>query len=308
MRTLTLSIIFLSFFSCSVTESLEIHKLRNDLTYVEIKKDIKPQKDRDSSSYGRVLISTIPKNSKIVFEIKDNQFIIKPYNIYTTAIQTYLIKESFGVSGIDGLKDKLEIPYTFAFQSQLNDLNMKMVKSDFSNPSVPVILPLKNNLHDSGFMIGCPIKLKQVKQILQPISIPFKIHLPSNDVKEQISTGINLSVGYSFKSIYKSYLPVMLGTDPTKLIGHNIRTFDFSITPIAGITVIDLTDKNTVPSISASKKVFGLSTGVMGVVGILNFDLGIGLGIDHGFGNDAKSWNYQTKPWLGFAVGFDIYK
>jgi hypothetical protein len=129
MRTLTLSIIFLSFFSCSVTESLEIHKLRNDLTYVEIKKDIKPQKDRDSSSYGRVLISTIPKNSKIVFEIKDNQFIIKPYNIYTTGIQTFLIKESFGVSGIDGLKDKLEVPYTFAFQSLLNDLNMRNCKN-----------------------------------------------------------------------------------------------------------------------------------------------------------------------------------
>jgi hypothetical protein len=46
----------------------------------------------------------------------------------------------------------------------------------------------------------------------------------------------------------------------------------------------------------------------MGVIGILNFDLGIGLGIDHGFGNEAKAWNYQTKPWLGFAVGFDIYK
>jgi hypothetical protein len=39
---------------------------------------------------------------------------------------------------------------------------------------------------------------------------------------------------------------------------------------------------------------------------IYNFNFGFFGGFDLGFGNSAKKWNFNNRPWIGFGIGYNI--
>ena len=55
-----------------------------------------------------------------------------------------------------------------------------------------------------------------------------------------------------------------------------------------------------------SNTIFGFSFGAAYLFNLSNFQIGLTGGVDLVGGDAATTWDYQKKPWISFAIGFDI--
>lgn len=160
---------------------------------------------------------------------------------------------------------------------------------------------LKNELSSSK------LKYMEISPVFQAISTPFKVRPSINDsIPYQVSKSINLGMSYGWKFTHKSYNNFYY-SDGTYL---NKQTNSISFVPAIffGPTTVDLKASNTDGKILNDRSVLGINTGFMFVVGVNRFNLGVSTGLDFGIGSDAKNWNYQSKPWIGFVIGIDFIK
>jgi len=141
---------------------------------------------------------------------------------------------------------------------------------------------------------------------MSAITIPFKYHFAfrENDqyIQPLFKAGVNVStfIGYRYGRVrYKNVKQSGISTSSWSfshgvLFGLNAQTMDSTTTSLSGIP---FTKERTLPT---------LSLGVGTTLNIRDFDLGFFIGLDAGLGTAATKWNYHSKPWIGFGLGYNI--
>jgi hypothetical protein len=127
-----------------------------------------------------------------------------------------------------------------------------------------------------------------------------------NTTSEEFSTSVNLSLfgGYSWGKTKFTH---------RKEIGNRIKTVKNTIGAFLGSSAVELKSINT--NITLAQQQVDLE-GTIGTVSIgIGFvkswnkiSIGIFSGIDKGVGRISKSWVYDGRPWIGFGVGYDLFK
>jgi hypothetical protein len=158
---------------------------------------------------------------------------------------------------------------------------------------------------------GETLRYVETMPVFQPITIPLKIRMPVHDtIRSNASAAFSVAVAYGYKSIHTRHSSIY-SCDGTKTY-LNTRTKKTVWTPgvFLGTTTVDLKPATTDKAIPKDKDrtAWALSTGVFGVVGINQVNVGLACGVDIPFGDTSEQWIYYGKPWLGVIVGLDLIK
>lgn len=98
-----------------------------------------------------------------------------------------------------------------------------------------------------------------------------------------------------------------------KKIGNRTNTLKATFGGFVGFSVVELGGLNTDIVLNQPQfereGTFGTASFGLGLVGSWNkVSLGIFYGVDKAIGNAADNWIYDGQPWLGFGIGYDIFK
>lgn len=160
-------------------------------------------------------------------------------------------------------------------------------------------------------------KLKNNEQIWVPfteftltsLTLPLKYRFRSKrrEVNEEFTTGINLNflIGASYGNSEFTH---------RKKVGNKTNTWKLTLGLLIGTGTVTLNNSNTS---SAGENAFaedetdikGLFTSGLGLTYAFNkINVGLFYGWDNSIGKNAKAWNYNGRPWLGFGVGYSLFK
>ncbi|MGD1957710.1 MAG: hypothetical protein ACFB2Y_02595 [Fulvivirga sp.] len=227
-------------------------------------------------------------------------------------------KISFKSSGLD--KDLKKLP---SAESKLDD------NPNSKNLYVYPVLGTKENndkvLNDADskfenhlikneskrIFLGETYAFKSKTDVLQAVSIPFKYRFARTGTRYRISTGVNVGIARGWKRSKTEYTPVFFRPDlakDAKIDNHILRTRSFTFAYFGGLTVVELNAANTDETVMSDRDVLGLTAGIMYVYSINKLNLGLALGSDIGLSDDAKDWDYQYVPWLGFVFSLEFIK
>lgn len=154
------------------------------------------------------------------------------------------------------------------------------------------------------------IKLKERSWNFSAITIPIKLRpkIKKGDIKidEEWSAALNLGFfgGYTHGKYRRRYEKPNLKTLPTLswTVGGFVNAGTASLDSLA-------TRTGRKPFKGSEKATIGVfSPGLGVVISVYNFDLGIFYGVDMGVGADSRNWNYNKRGWLGFGLGYNIFK
>lgn len=127
-----------------------------------------------------------------------------------------------------------------------------------------------------------------------------------NDNTEEFSSSINIAFfgGYSWGRSNFTH---------RKKIGNKTTTFKHTLGAFLGSSAIELSSINTNITLgqpqSDREGTFGaLSYGLGYVFSWNKISVGVFSGIDKGIGRVSESWIYDGDIWLGFGVGYDLFK
>ena len=141
-----------------------------------------------------------------------------------------------------------------------------------------------------------------------PLTIPFKLRFgyTKNNIaiKQEFSADLNLGVYAGYK----------LGKYRVRYEGTSLKDLSNVSVSVGGflnLSSISLDSASTsvgkVPFAKDDKATIGIiSPGIGLMVSVYNVQLGAFLGWDVGFGKDAKNWNFNNKPWLGFGLAYNL--
>lgn len=241
---------------------------------------------------------TIPNKTLAFIQYVKNTPIIKISSIPSPkkCLLPYQLANTISVDALPGFR----LPYAFEYNSVIG----KMTKIDSLSG---FMTDVKSCQTSDVYCIGETFKFKELSSKLQALTIPFKRRPKFEESFATISTGVNIGVGYAIKFMTKKYKPYSLSSQSSP-IGYVLKTFSYTLSPFIGLNKIELKPENTNPNRIENKDTFGMSLGAVVSLGLNGVDLGLGLGMDYGLAKDAKNWNYQGKPWLGFVVGIGILK
>ncbi|SFB50617.1 hypothetical protein [Algoriphagus aquimarinus] len=151
------------------------------------------------------------------------------------------------------------------------------------------------------------IKLNFAAWEMAALTIPIKyrpgISKNSSKVPSQAATEFNVStyIGRTWGRLkYKNQ-----AFEKIKPAGQA-----FSVGGFLGFNVVELDSTST--SLKAEKAlkeketIVALSSGAGIVYNIMDFDFGLFLGWDIGFGETGRKWNYSGRHWIGFGLGYNI--
>lgn len=222
-------------------------------------------------------------------DIQISDFITKP------SLDTVEIKDSCLIILSATEKDA---SYFFPYRKEADFVEVK----DVSTKNVSLI-----------YKLGQQFKFRESRPIFQAVSIPFKIRPAIDSIDYKVSTGVNLGFAFGFQTTWNKYRKIYVADNngnKNEYKSVNYQQKKYSITPalILGVTPVELNKKNTENQITEDRTVFGANIGIMGVVGINQFNIGVASGVDFGFGEDAKDWIYQGQPWVGFVLALDFVK
>ena len=147
------------------------------------------------------------------------------------------------------------------------------------------------------------LKLLKTSFDIDVITIPFKYRLPTSGFPDQLNTnfcgaiytGIRNDVfEFTYKrNEFNEYRRVI------KHHGHGIGIF-------AGIGSTAMNPWVTLNRINIEYDGFVLSTGAQTSVAYNNFTFGLAVGVDNLMDKNKSVWIYQSKPWIGLAVGLNL--
>jgi len=152
------------------------------------------------------------------------------------------------------------------------------------------------------------ISLKKQSLVFGPVTIPFKYRFSHTknevNIESEFSADFNagIFVGKNWGRYRVRYESKELKT---------LSNLSLTIGPFLSLSTTALDSEST----SGSKKPLGddesktiasLSPGIGIMTSIYNFNFGLFGGFDVGFGNSAKKWNFNNKPWIGFGIGYNI--
>ena len=151
------------------------------------------------------------------------------------------------------------------------------------------------------------IKLNFKEWTVSALTIPFKYRFKDRDagISEEFTTAFNanLFIGRTFygKSTFFH----------RKDVGNITNTYKWTGGLLLGVSTVKLeasnTSASTVPFESDILK--GLGTIGLGLTFSYNkINIGAFVGVDYSIGDDAEKWNYNKEPWIGFALGYSLFK
>lgn len=241
-----------------------------------------------------------PLGSKLNFEIEKNVS-GKKIKVFETVIidekfyleQVIEKKEDITRNGIKGFvkfeKNKLTV----------NPYLIKDKNGDFGKRDV-YYYELKNRQ---------TIKLNFNEWTVSALTIPFKYRFKDKDagISEEFSTDFNanLFVGRTFYGRTSFF--------HRKDVGNISNTYKWTGGLLIGASTVTLNASNTSsanqPLDSDTEIVKGLGTIGLGLSFSYNkINLGGFIGWDYSVGDDAEKWNYNKEPWIGFALGYSLFK
>jgi len=309
MKKLLHLFITLSLASCATTDSLKVSTIKENTVLTKLN-TYSPITDEEKDEFGDEIkfvldVYQLEKEEIALVEIKKNKLELTLFNDKLKPIQSdTFLKPDENIRKYlnQNIKDaKWKVPYEYVYYGLIDTLrdisNYKLLKSHVNDATT----------FEGDFKIGDTFNYKTSTTNLQSLTIPFKIRFKQDSISSQISTGVNVGLSIAFKRQLKSYAPISAKSNSAP-ISYKESNFEYSIAPFLGVTTIDLTAANTGNEMNKDKKVFGLSYGVIGTIGINKFDLGLGFGFDAGLNKESKNWIYQNKPWLGIVLGLDLVK
>jgi hypothetical protein len=157
----------------------------------------------------------------------------------------------------------------------------------------------------SGFNNGAKFIYYEMSPIFQAITIPFKYVPKNGSLPYQVSTGINTGFAYGWKISRNSFRRSYYGTTFLNTVKRQ-----YSITPgiFLGPTTVKLTAATTDGFINADRTVLGFNTGLITVIGIGKFNVGVATGWDDAWGAEGNRWIYDGKQWYGVVIALDFIK
>lgn len=301
--------------SCASTTTLDFVKLdQGNILY----KTIKDESSEGIRIHDVVLYESKPK-ALVKLELTEDDLKMKAQNLKKDFDRLGLIKTKTDLTRDTEGKLKVLDAYTYSNSFDLKDsdskvnlitlierrISEKRTSKKVAAMSFDAIKKKKELSQDEDFKQSVPLRYSRNKMVLQTLTIPFKIRGKQGDVPSTVATNFNAGIAYGHQwNLIQTY-PIY-GEDE-KMVGYEQKQLSFSAAPFAGLTTMALSAKNTEPDIVTDQTVMGYSIGVAGVFTFNRLNLGLALGIDHGFGN-ANDWIYQDKVWTGIVIGLDLIK
>jgi hypothetical protein len=169
-------------------------------------------------------------------------------------------------------------------------------------------------LNDTGYVNNSNyyFKLKNRQSIslafsewnVSALTLPLKYRLKGHNFSEEFSTNTNgnVFIGRSWGSTSFFH---------QDKVGNKSNTWKVTAGMLLGASSVTLNSSNTstaaAPIIDDVEIIKGLGSLGLGFGFTFNkINLGTFLGVDYAVGRDAGKWNYNRKPWLGFAVGYSL--
>jgi len=138
-----------------------------------------------------------------------------------------------------------------------------------------------------------------------PITIPFKVYLTSRDDSHNSNASADFNAGLFIGRKWgkKSFINL-----PAEKTGKSHETY-VSTNFLAGFSVIEIDAKNSINSSTVEGKSLSFGPGFGMGFHYDSFGVFIGAGLDIPIGNStAKEWRYKNQPWIGFGIGFGLFK
>ena len=193
--------------------------------------------------------------------------------------------------------------------------------TDKENPQIPKDSNSKDSKTDLFYKLEDDMAayLRYTEGYITAITIPFKYRFSGTfdtiseegikaeaKFKNEFSTSFNaaLFAGYSWGKTKFQH---------RSKVGNRTVKFNNSVGIFLGPSTVTLNASNTnfsenAPTGSQTRTVGLISFGTGYVWSWNKLALGGFIGIDYGIGNDSETWNFNGKPWIGFGVGYDLFK
>lgn len=151
------------------------------------------------------------------------------------------------------------------------------------------------------------IKLNFKEWTVSALTIPFKYRFKDKDVgiNEEFTTAFNanLFIGRTFygKSTFFH----------RKDVGNITNSYKWTGGLLLGVSTVKLGPSNTSASTAPLEQYIVKVIGTIGLGLTFSYNkinLGAFVGVDYSIGDDAEKWNYNKEPWIGFALGYSLFK
>jgi hypothetical protein len=148
-----------------------------------------------------------------------------------------------------------------------------------------------------------PFKFVSTTFDLDVITIVFKYRPYTKGFPNQLNTNFNAAefIGHRRDVYILSY-----DKNPLNSYERRMNHFAYSIGFFAGLGATQINPFVTGNRVQSEYDGVVFTKGVAGLIGIGNLTFGAAIGLDHLMDKNRKAWIYQSKPWAGFTVGFNI--
>lgn len=138
-----------------------------------------------------------------------------------------------------------------------------------------------------------------------PITIPFKVYLSSRDESHNSNASADFNAGLF---IGRKWGMTSYGNLPAEKTAKTHETY-VSANFLAGFSIIEVDAKNSINGSTVEGKSLSFGPGFGMGFHYDSFGIFLGAGIDIPMSNStAKEWRYKNQPWLGFGIGFGLFK
>ncbi len=288
MKKIFYILISLSICSCSSNKSLTIVKIPKETNLVKAK----AVTTAGNRTYDLMVHQTTEQVDASI-TLEDNKIIIKVFD--SSKIQ---LKETVN-SNLDlDIEDEFDYSLTY-------DL---MYKGTLENNIVDNSLLYDLHPYNGNeYLIGEKFNYKSSESITQALTVPFKFRGAMNHIPYEVTTGVNVGIGYGIKWKWSSLKPIY-HKNQKKMVAYVDDDFSFALLPFAGFTTIKQTPSNTNNNIESDRTIIGLNYGVSALTQFNKLTIGVAYGFDKGLGEGVIYWLYQDKNWIGLIVGLEILK
>ena len=135
------------------------------------------------------------------------------------------------------------------------------------------------------------------------LTIPFKYRFQQNSVPPQLNANLNgaLYIGYRIDRYVMRYK-----TNPKLKTDRNLSHFGISFGLCSGLGSTFMSPTNTNNILQQEYDALVWNKGIATIFAINKFTLGLTLGFDNLLDKNNTVWIYESKPWIGLALGLNI--
>jgi hypothetical protein len=135
------------------------------------------------------------------------------------------------------------------------------------------------------------------------ITIPLKYRFGAKGVPPQLNANLTgaLYLGYRTDRYAVKY-----NSNPLQKSLRSITHFGFSVGLYTGLGNTFMSATNTAKQIEQEYDGLVWTKGISGIIGLNSFTVGLTLGFDNLLDKNRKVWVYESKPYIGFALGLNL--